>query len=100
MLKIQTCHCYLLIITFIPLTVNDKVSLRFYYNLGVEYYKLLQHVYGTGTLMAMIDGDMASNYDQPPSSDGDGQQVISDLQQLNIESNDIEVSSPKVFVSY
>lgn len=47
--------------------------------------------------MAMIDGD---SYDPPPSSDGDSQHVISDLQQMNLESNEIEVPSPiKVFVS-
>lgn len=71
--------------------------MRFYYNLGVEYYKLLQSVHGTGQLMAMIDGDpCAGNSFEQQSNEIDSQQnqMVSDLQQMNFESNDIEIQSP------
>lgn len=76
--------------------MNDKVSVRFYYNLGVEYFKLLQQVHGYGQLMAMIDGEpcVGSTYDQQTNIDGEQNQLATDLQQINFESNEIEVQSP------
>lgn len=80
-------------------TVNDKTSLRFYYNLGVEYFKLLQNVHGTGQLMAMIDGEpcvTSSTYEQQPNEvEIQQNQMVADLQQLNFESNEnVEIQSP------
>lgn len=78
--------------------VTDKPSLRFYYNLGVEYFKLLQNVYGTGQVMAMIDGEPLgsnNNYEQQPNEiDTQQNQLVGDLQQLSFESNDVEIQSP------
>lgn len=81
--------------------VNDKVSLRFFYNLGIEYFKFLQQVHGYGGVMAMIDGDNVSGgYEPTPSvaSDVDStvqhQQLANDFQQLNFDSNEIETQSP------
>lgn len=73
--------------------------MRFYYNLGIEYFKLLQNVHGHGQLMAMIDGDQCvgnNNYDQQPNEIENQQQnqIVSDLQQLNFESNEVDVPSP------
>lgn len=79
------------------LLVNDKTSLRFYYNLGVEYFKLLQNVYGNGQLMAMIDGEpcIGNSFEQPPNDmESQQNQIVSDLQQLNFEPNDAEIQSP------
>lgn len=69
--------------------MNDKVSLKFYYNLGIEYYKLLQQVYGTGQLMQMIDGEPSDNQFEQQSNENENQ-LVADLQQLNFESNDVD----------
>lgn len=78
--------------------MNDKTSLRFYYNLGVEYFKLLQNVHGHGQLMAMIDGEpcvSTNNYEQQPNEiDNQQNQIATDLQQLSFDSNDVEIQSP------
>lgn len=77
--------------------VNDKVSVRFYYNLGIEYFKLLQQVHGYGQLMAMIDGEpcVGSTYvEQQTNVDSEQTQLTNDLQQINFESNEIEIQSP------
>lgn len=87
-------------------TVNDKVSLRFFYNLGIEYFKFLQQVHGYGGVMAMIDGDNVSGgYEPTPSvaSDVDStvqhQQLANDFQQLNFDSNEIETQSPSKVIN-
>lgn len=77
----------------IVVTVNDKVSVRFYYNLGIEYYKLLQQVHGHGQLMGMIDGEPGVGYDQQ-TNDPEQTQLVTDLQQLTFESNENEIQSP------
>ncbi|XP_031628547.1 protein ovarian tumor locus-like [Contarinia nasturtii] len=90
------------------LPLNDKASLKFYYNLGVEYYKLLQQVYGTGQLMAMIDGEpcVENNFDQQSSENESQQnQLVSDMQQMNFESNDNDVQTspsknPRIYNEY
>lgn len=78
--------------------MNDKVSVRFFYNLGIEYFKFLQQVYGYGGVMAMIDGDsVTSGYDHSPPAVSDvdtNVQLVSDFQQLNFDSNEIEAQSP------
>lgn len=80
--------------------MNDKVSVRFFYNLGIEYFKYLHQVYGYGRVMAMIDGDnVNSGYDQTPSvaSDVDTtvqHQLTNDFQQMNFDSNETETQSP------
>lgn len=80
------------------LLVNDKVTARFYYNLGVEYFKLLQQVHGHGQLMAMMDGD---NYEQQSGEmESQQNQIVSDLQQLNFESNEVEIQSPSKVTNY
>lgn len=75
--------------------------MRFYYNLGIEYFKLLQQVHGHGQLMSMIDGEPCSpnnNYEQPQTQANDMEnqtnQISTDLQQLNFESNELEIPSP------
>lgn len=79
--------------------MNDKVSVRFYYNLGIEYFKLLQNVHGHGQLMAMIDGEpnANNNYDQQSSNDHESQpnQLAADIQQLSFaDVNEGDVPSP------
>lgn len=63
----------------------------------MEYFKLLQQVHGTGQLMAMIDGEpvVGNNYDQP-ANDVEPNQLATELQQINFESNanEIEIPSP------
>lgn len=76
--------------------MNDKVSVRFFYNLGIEYFKLFQHVYGYGQVMAMIDGEPngTNNSDQQTPNDLENQ-VIPELQNLNFgDFNDNEIPSP------
>lgn len=89
------------VVVCFELTVNDKASLRFYYNLGVEYYKYLQQIHGNGAVMAMMDGDNVSNsYDQSSSMVNDvdtgsqHQQIINDFQQFNLDTNEIDTPSP------
>lgn len=70
--------------------------MRFFYNLGIEYFKLFQHVYGYGQVMAMIDGEpnATNNSDQQTSNDLENQ-VIPELQNLNFgDFNDNEIPSP------
>lgn len=80
--------------------MNDKVTVRFFYNLGIEYFKHLQQVYGYGGVMAMIDGDSVSpGYDQSPSVANDvdstmQNQLNNDFQQMNFDTNEIEAQSP------
>lgn len=88
-------------------TVNDKSSLRFFYNLGVEYFKYLRDVHGYGGVMAMIDGDnVNSAYDQSSSVAGDvdttsQHQLANDFQQFNLDTPEIETQSPsKVICTY
>lgn len=74
--------------------------MRFFYNLGIEYFKFLNHVYGYGTVMSMMDGDNVGNaYDQPANEDGDGHsnQMVSEFQHLHLESAEGDTQSPKVF---
>lgn len=84
---------------YIDFPVNDKVSVRFYYNLGIEYYKLLQQVHGSGQLMAMIDGDSCvstNNYDDVESN-----QLVPEFQHLNFESNtEIDIQSPTKVIEF
>lgn len=85
--------------------MNDKVSVRFYYNLGIEYFKLLQQVNGHGQLMAMIDGEpnVGNNYDQQSSNDPESQpnQMVSEMQQLHFgEFNENDVQSPSMVRKY
>ena len=86
---------------FVGFTVNDKVSVKFYYNLGIEYFKVLQQVYGHGQLMAMIDGEpcVGSNFDPQVNDIDPTNQLVSDIQQMNFESNDIEIQSPTKVIS-
>lgn len=90
----------MLLLFVLDFTVNDKVSVRFFYNLGIEYFKYLQLTLGHNAVMAMIDGDcVTSGYEHSPSvaSDVDTesqQQVINDFQQLNLDTNEIETQSP------
>lgn len=82
--------------------VNDKVSMRFFYNMGIEYFKYLKDVHGYGGVMAMIDGDnvtVSNAYDQSPSvaSDVDAtsqHQLANDFQQFNLDAPDVEAASP------
>lgn len=84
------------------LTVNDKASLRFFYNFGVEYFQYLKTIHGVGNLMAMIDGDnvtLSNPYEQSPSvaSDVDAtpqHQLANDFQQFNLDAPDHETASP------
>lgn len=71
--------------------------MRFFYNLGIEYFKLLQQVHGYGTVMGMIDGDNVSTaYEQPSNDNGDGQQnqLVNEFSQFNIDPNEGEIQSP------
>lgn len=81
--------------------MHDKVSVRFYYNLGVEYFKLLQQVHGHGQLMAMIDGEpcVGSNFDPQVNDVDPSNQQVSDIQQMNFESNEIGIQSPSKVIS-
>lgn len=75
--------------------------MRFYYNLGVEYFKLLQQIHGHGQLMAMIDGEpcVGSNYDPQVNDIDTTNRLFSDIQHMNFESNEIEIQSPTKVIS-
>lgn len=73
--------------------------MRFFYNLGIEYFKHLQSVHGLGHLMALIDGDVPF---EANSSDVDSQQsqLTSDFQQMSFDGNDIEQPTPSKVKSF
>lgn len=74
-------------------SVNDKVTVRFFYNLGIEYFKHLQMVHGHGHLMALIDGD--TTFDTNISEvDSQQSQLTSEFQQMGLDGNDIEQPTP------
>lgn len=80
--------------------------MRFFYNLGVEYFKYLRDVHGYGGVMAMIDGDnVNSTYEQTPSvaSDVDTaaqHQLANDFQQFNLDVAEIETQSPSKVIFF
>lgn len=79
--------------------------MRFFYNLGVEYFKYLRDMHGYGGVMAMIDGDnVNSTYEQSSSvaSDVDTtsqHQLTNDFQQFNLDGPEIETQSPSKVIS-
>lgn len=68
---------------------NDSVSIRFFYNLGIEYFKHLINVYGYGHVMAMVDGEGGA-YDQNPN-DLDANQMTADFQQMGLDGNETDM---------
>lgn len=76
--------------------------MRFFYNLGIEYFKYLKDVQGYGSVMAMIDGDnvaVSSAYEQSPSVASDVEttsqhQLANDFQQFNLDTPEVEAASP------
>lgn len=89
--------------------MNDKVSIRFFYNLGIEYFKYLKDNQGYGSVMAMIDGDnvtvSSAGYEQSPSvaSDVDTtsqHQLNNDFQQFNLDTPEIEAAASPSKVNF
>lgn len=67
--------------------------------MGIEFFKNLQATYGTGPLIAMIEGaDNNYNSDgsptEPDRSEIIQNQISSDFQQLNFESNEMGNQTP------
>lgn len=79
------------------ISVNDKSTVRFFYNFGIEYFKHLQTLYGHNQLMSMIEGD---NYEQAPSDvDSQHNDMTANLQQMNLDDNITTPTQPKNGVS-
>lgn len=80
--------------------MSDKATLKFFFNLGIEYFSLLTKVHGYGGVMAMIDDSANTGYEQLSSSvasdvDNTSQnQLVNDFQQVNLDSNEYETHSP------
>lgn len=77
--------------------MNDKVSVRFYYNLGIEYFKLLKQIGGHGQMMAMMDGESCVrgfNFSDQQTNNIEQNQLVADMQQINFESYESEIQSP------
>lgn len=77
----------------VSVSVHDQYTIRFYFNLGVEYWKQLQSIHGAGPLMAMIDGE---SFEQTPS-DVDSQQtdVAAGFHQMTLDDNITTPTPPK-----
>lgn len=59
-------------------TVHDLSTLRFFYNLGHEFFKNLQSKYGLGPILSMIDNE--------PTYSDEGERLAANFQPLAIES--------------
>lgn len=59
-------------------TVHDLSTLRFFYNMGHEFFKNLQSKYGLGPILSMIDNE--------PTYSDEGDRLAANFQPLAIES--------------
>lgn len=75
--------------------VNDKVTTRFFYNFGIEYWKLLTSVYGHNQLMAIIDGDLNPPEQNPSEIDSQHSDMASGMQQMNLDDNVTTPTPPR-----
>lgn len=77
----------------ITISVLDPYTIRFYFNLGVEYWKQLQSIHGIGPLMAMIDGDA---FEQAQSEvDSQHTDATANFQQMSLEDSITTPTPPK-----
>lgn len=80
-------------------TVNDKQTLRFFFNLGIENFKNFQNVYGANAFQVIVDGNYVPN-DQlqptPPSNEVEipQNQIVDEFQQLNLDEGEVEIHTP------
>lgn len=71
--------------------MNDKISIRFFYNLGIEYFKHLSAVYGYGQVMAMVDGEGLGMYETNPNELDPNQLLTAEFQQMVLDGNESEM---------
>lgn len=96
-IKFKTLHMcltisrsnYSLASIFLLLKVNDKPTVRFFYNMGVEYFKYLSSVYGFDVVKSMANGDY---FCEPTAADIDPQ-MFSDFQHMQLEAAEPDVNS-------
>lgn len=77
----------------VSISVHDQYTIRFYFNLGVEYWKQLQSIHGAGPLMAMIDGEA---FEQASSEvDSQHNDAAASFQQITLEDSITTPTPPK-----
>lgn len=86
------------------LIVADLATLRFFYNLGHEFFKSLQTTYGTNAIVSVIENEnpyfMASDAYCQQSDGGDrydgGVLLSNDFQQMAIENKKLEMPNTNI----
>lgn len=73
-------------------TVNDKSTMRFFYNLGIEYYKHLTTQYGHAYVMGLMDGPL---FEQTPSELDAPNQLAVEFGQMTFDGSDPDVHQSK-----
>lgn len=67
-------------------TAHDMATLRFFYNLGHEYFQNLSTTYGLGPILSIIEQENPFFGAETDRYDGSGG-VATDFQQMNIDNN-------------
>lgn len=73
-------------------SVNDKSTIRFFYNMGIEFVQNLQATYGVNQLRSIFEGDNSCIDTSSVDYDNNAAQLSNDFQQASVEANEPEVS--------
>lgn len=65
---------------------GDRPTVRFFYNMGVEYFKYMASIYGMDAMKSMANGEY---FCEPAVADVDPQ-MFTDFQQMQLDSTDPE----------
>lgn len=85
-------------IDFFIFVVHDKATVRFYYNLGIEFFKNLQTTYGMNQLIQMFDTETSLSdgygvYEQE-RVESVSSQMTAEFQHMSIDPKESESKTP------
>lgn len=70
--------------------MNDRPTIRFFYNMGIEFFRNLQATYGMNQVLSMLESENGCADTSCIDYDSSGQ-LSNDFQQIAFESNEPEV---------
>lgn len=70
--------------------MNDKSTIRFFYNMGIEFFHNLQATYGMNQLLSMFESEK-SCFDTSTGDYDNNTQLSNDFQQMSFDASEPEV---------
>lgn len=85
-------HFERLLIRFWPThSVNDKSTVRFFYNMGIEFFHNLQATYGLNQLLSMFENENCGADTSSIDYDSSAHQLSNDFQQMSFDTSEPDV---------